>query len=236
MVNYTDMLAAYGIASAHPGGKISTKKVLSEYPIKHHSNVLEVGCGIGDTSKTIVQQYNSQVIAVDAHEKMIRKAKQRHRHIQNITFVQKDISEAHFENETFEAIICESVLSFTSSKEVLQLFKNWIKRTGTLYLLEPVYHGGLSPSQLNEYKTFYDFSTLNTKQDWISLIESCGFTLLRTYESTELFSDEEEKTIPEMMFDEEITADLEKVMEQHLSFNESKLAFFDYVYAVCKKI
>ncbi|UCZ52055.1 class I SAM-dependent methyltransferase [Bacillus shivajii] len=235
MVNYTDMLAAYGIAKARPGGMTSTNKVLLENPLPNHAHVLEVGCGLGDTSKFIADKFQATVKAVDAHEKMIKKAKKRHGTSDNISFIHSDITSKNFPNDSFDAILCESVLSFNDINHLLQTFYQWLKPKGKLFLLEPVYHGGLTKEEFYQYKNFYGFSEIHASDSWPTLLKKYHFHLLKIYNSTEFSLEVEEDTFPEMVLDPSIPEDVQKLMESHIQLNENLIAYFDFIYIVSEK-
>ncbi len=58
-MSYTDMLAAFGIGSAHPGGFSKSRQMLMEMDISEQTVILDCGCGTGQTSAYI----NSCLIA-----------------------------------------------------------------------------------------------------------------------------------------------------------------------------
>ncbi|MBU9713845.1 class I SAM-dependent methyltransferase [Evansella tamaricis] len=237
MSDYMDMLAAYGVTEARPGGRKMTKKLLSLYPLPTNSNILEIGCGLGDTAKLLSEVKNTNVLAMDNHSKMIKKAKERHLNINNITWKIDDVNDANIREQSFDVIVSESVLSFTDLKKSLSNIYRWLKPNGLVYLLEPVYLGGLNNKELRDYKNFYGFHSLLKEGEWIHLFQQQGFSLMDTVKDEgEIMEDvEHSKHFPELVIDQQIDEKYIKLMENHLYFTENYLAFFDYAYFVLQK-
>ena len=76
---YHDLLAAFGIGGAHPGGFALTCEVLEREAIGKTSVVLDAGCGTGQTAAYLVKRFGCDVTAVDRHPLMLQKAANRFR-------------------------------------------------------------------------------------------------------------------------------------------------------------
>lgn len=74
-MNYHDALAAAQIGFAHPGGMELTKQILAEFHIRSEHTVLDIGCGNGETSIFVAENYGCTVFAVDQHPGMIQNLK-----------------------------------------------------------------------------------------------------------------------------------------------------------------
>ncbi|ADU31243.1 class I SAM-dependent methyltransferase [Evansella cellulosilytica] len=235
MNDYTNMLAAYGITEARPGGKKITNQILDDYPIKKNCLVLEIGCGIGDTASAIVKKFGAKVVALDSHPKMIEKAKNRHIESENIIFKNEDFLNATLpKKKAFDVVIAESVLSFTNLDSLLPKMYETLKDVGQLYCLEPIYLTGLKEHELEEYKRFYGFKSLLTMEEWKALFLKHGFTLKRVLKSEEI--DQEDLYVyPELIVDDNLESKHSETLKKHQFFSEKYYPFFDSAYFILEK-
>ncbi|WP_256241661.1 class I SAM-dependent methyltransferase [Bacillus sp. V3B] len=74
---YLDCLALLRVGGAHPGGLQLTKHILSREKIDETTKILDVGCGTGQTSAYIAEQYRCYVTSLDCNKIMLDKANQR---------------------------------------------------------------------------------------------------------------------------------------------------------------
>ena len=74
---YMDLLSKLGIGGAHPGGIKATEIMLKGEPINQDTVILDAGCGTGQTSAYLYNNYHANMIALDAHPLMVQKAKER---------------------------------------------------------------------------------------------------------------------------------------------------------------
>jgi ubiquinone/menaquinone biosynthesis C-methylase UbiE len=98
----------------HPGGPDATQALLEMCRLDATSRVLDVGCGSGSTACLIAKEYGSQVCGIDISEVMIAKAKeraQRQGSTERLDFRVADVLDLPFEDDWFDAVILESVLT-----------------------------------------------------------------------------------------------------------------------------
>ncbi|MDQ0256552.1 ubiquinone/menaquinone biosynthesis C-methylase UbiE [Evansella vedderi] len=231
---YMDMLAAYGVTAARPGGRKMSDYVFSKYPIKDNSTILEIGCGIGDTARKMTEDFQSDVTAIDPHPKMIEKAKNRHKDKSSITWINGDLNSYPLLENNFDAAISESVLSFTNISDSLKTIYKLLKEDGFLYLLEPIYLEGMETKQFNEYKDFYGFSSVLTEKEWKHILSETGFSVKNIINSFEVNGEENEE-FPELVIDEGLDHSHVETLKKHEYFLENYLAYFDYTYFICMK-
>ena len=74
---YLDFLSKFGIGGAHPGGLNLTKKLFKEEDINSTSEILDVGCGTGQTAAYLAYRYGAKVTGIDVNPIMVVKAKRR---------------------------------------------------------------------------------------------------------------------------------------------------------------
>ena len=131
---------AYLDISKHIGGKKATDELVQACKITEGSNVLDVGCGVGQTPVYLAQKYGCKVTGVDISARMIKRAIERKEKNNAIktTFLVADASKTlPFEDNTFDIVMTESVLNFIENKEKALLeFKRVAKADGYVCLNE----------------------------------------------------------------------------------------------------
>jgi arsenite methyltransferase len=107
-------LLADTLPGVHMGGQEATRALLGMCQLDTTSQVLDVGCGPGNTACLIAEQYGSQVQGIDISEVMIVKATERARRqglLGKVEFRVADAFELPFEDDRFDVVIVESVLT-----------------------------------------------------------------------------------------------------------------------------
>ncbi|QTM98282.1 methyltransferase domain-containing protein [Sediminibacillus dalangtanensis] len=174
--NYADLLAALHINGAHPGSFKQTKRMLNTLELNKQSNVLDAGCGTGQTIAYIAQKYACTVYGIDQHEEMIQKARRRAAEIPSPVRVFKgNIEELPFEENSFDLVLSESVTAFTQVRKALKEYRRVLKPNGTLVMNEMTKIGHLDPDEQAEFKAFYGFSELLEEKEWKNFLASAGF-------------------------------------------------------------
>lgn len=113
-------LQAYIGTTKHMGGLDATRELAELCTIGEGDYVLDVGCGAGATAAYLVEQYGCRVVGVDISAAMIdlaRRRAARDRVADRVTFTVADARDLPFESAMFDAIICESVLTFFEGKQ-----------------------------------------------------------------------------------------------------------------------
>lgn len=124
---YFELQSSWGITK-HIGGFKATKELIELCHINKGKYVLEVGCGVGITACYIAQEYEGKVVGVDISERMIKTSRERakRKNIEGrVEFILADAQNLPFEDELFDAVICESVNVFVKDK--LKALKEYIR-------------------------------------------------------------------------------------------------------------
>jgi arsenite methyltransferase len=98
----------------HMGGLEATQVLLDMCQLEATSQVLDIGCGSGYTACLIVEKCGSRVQGIDLSEIMIAKAKERASQqgmMDKVGFWVADVFQMPFEDDSFEVVIAESVLT-----------------------------------------------------------------------------------------------------------------------------
>lgn len=236
MSKYTEMLAAYGVTNAHPGGGDFTDQLLERLCVNEGKEVVEIGCGLGDTAKKLACNSKAKVTAIDKNRKMIKKARQRHEGVPGITWIEGCFLEQNFQDKQFDLIIGESVLSFVDPENCIEKFCRLLKPGGKVCMLEPVYSGGLPEEILQEYKKFYGFKSLLSENEWKKLFSRYQFTSKEIVYGDDVTGEpEEESNIPEFVLDPQLQQEHIETLEKHMELTNKYLAYFDYACFICEK-
>jgi arsenite methyltransferase len=115
---YLELMAYFGM-SRHSGGWTATAELVELCHIRPEMRVLDVGCGIGKTACFLTKRHGCHVVGVDLSARMIGWAEETGRQegvANRVEFRVADARDLPFEDESFDVVISESVLSFVSDR------------------------------------------------------------------------------------------------------------------------
>jgi ubiquinone/menaquinone biosynthesis C-methylase UbiE len=177
---YQQALAYYGIAGAHPGGHSLTKKMVKREHITKDTTILDAGCGVGLTSAYVAKRFGAHVTAIDLLPEMVEKARER---VTSqglpVTVKQASLENLPFEDESFDLILAESVLTFTNVEKSLSELHRVLKKDGVLLAIEMSGDNSLAPSDRQRIQSVYGISSIFSEQQWVQLFEKTGFQSLQ---------------------------------------------------------
>jgi ubiquinone/menaquinone biosynthesis C-methylase UbiE len=182
-----DFQGSMGIPIIHLGGARATRDLLALCNISEESEVLDVGCGTGYTACEIAQKYKSHVVGIDISEDMIVKAQERARrhHLTSIEFHIADVFDLPFQNETFDAVIMESVLNLLpdEKREALAEMVRVLKPRGILGANEDFIYPETPDEVLNRLTAVLPIKTFFTPQELRQLFEDSGLEVIHCIEN-----------------------------------------------------
>lgn len=114
----------------HIGSTKATDELLTLCHINENSTVLDVGCGVGFTSRYIAEKFKSRVVGVDIRPHMVDRATQYAREAQLGDYVRYEVADAcrlPMSDNVYDAVICESVLAFIPDQN--QVLREWVRVT-----------------------------------------------------------------------------------------------------------
>lgn len=117
--HFFDFAAEAGLTK-HFGSVESTDKIAELCQIGPDSYVLDVGCGVGATPCYLAKAYGCWVVGVDILPKMVERSKERALKMgisDRVEFRVADAQDLPFDDETFDAVLTESVTSFPKDKQ-----------------------------------------------------------------------------------------------------------------------
>lgn len=177
-LSYFDLQGYWGFTK-HMGGLNATNKLLKMCYVTKDRYVLVVGCGAGITPIYIAKEYGCKVVGVDISQKMIEWSKKRVKRENlesNVDFKVADAQKLPFNDETFDAVICESVNAFIEDKSgVMNEYYRVTKPGGYIGFNECTWIKTPPPKDLVHYlnRTMSGANFL-TPSGWIELFKNVG--------------------------------------------------------------
>jgi ubiquinone/menaquinone biosynthesis C-methylase UbiE len=102
------------------GGQQATEELVELCFIDETASVLDVGCGVGLTARYLATEIGCSVVGVDISSRMIVRAEEyasRAGVSDRVRFRTADIEELPFEDDRFDAVLIESVVSLLEEKD-----------------------------------------------------------------------------------------------------------------------
>lgn len=232
---YLDFLAQVGISSAHPGGFPLTKALLDFVSPDEEEYVLDVGCGTGETSVYLAENFNCHVVAVDKHPGMIAHAKKLSVSQQgDITLLRADVERLPLSGEAFDKIIAESVTVFTNIERTLKEYFRVLKSKGCLLDIEMTSDYKLRPKEIAEIKEVYGIHDVLTSEEWVERLQCAGFTEVQVYNGGDFLQNMTEfPSVPAIGLSKAFDADAFEMWLNHIKIMEKYPALNYRVYVAC---
>ena len=172
-------IQAYMGTTKHMGGFASTQTLIDLCHIDENAYVLDVGCGVGATACHLAKAYACQVVGIDMREAMVENARDRARREKvegRVAFRVEDVQALTFQEETFDAVLCESVLTFVSDRpRAVAELARVLKPGGYVGLNEEVWIERPPAGMMERIGDVWDIETdLPTADEWLGWLESAG--------------------------------------------------------------
>lgn len=233
--SYFDFLAKFGVGGAHPGGIPLTKELLDSEQITNSSIILDAGCGTGQTAAYLATHYGAHVTALEINPTMIQKAKNRFSTYQlPIQLIEASIEAIPLPDNTFDFILCESVLAFVHKDRALAEFYRVLKKGGRLIANEMTINSPLLAEEQQEIANFYGVDSLLLESDWQKILQQTGFTAIKT--EAKIPSFQADFQMPEFNFSPNVEPELFEIMNKHANIIIQYQNSLSYRILTCTKI
>ena len=117
--------------SLHPGGLASTRELLRASGLQPGARLLDAGCGLGASARLAAEEFCLAVDGVDGSSDVIALAEVRGSHLR-IRWTLGDLAALPFDDDSFDAVLAECVLSTTERPTVLRELGRVLKPGGVL--------------------------------------------------------------------------------------------------------
>ena len=122
-------LAKLGKKRLRPGGKLATDWLIEQGQFSSDKKVLEVACNMGTTTIELAKKYGCQITAVDLDTKALEQA-----HLtatkagveEFVTFEKANAMKLPYEDDTFDIVINEAMLTMQTEKEKPSVWRSII--------------------------------------------------------------------------------------------------------------
>jgi len=172
------MLGDLGMQWLHPGGILSSERLLERLAITPDMRVLDLGCGVGSTCRYLARKYHCTVVGLDSDPEMIRlaRARSRGRRYPGIEYREADANSSGIESESFDRVIVQSVACFNDKSTLLGEIMRILKEGGRVGLNEVTWVQ--PPTQKVERVTratiCETFKGALLENDWVRLLKDAG--------------------------------------------------------------
>ncbi|HEV8083107.1 MAG TPA: methyltransferase domain-containing protein [Chitinophagaceae bacterium] len=132
-------------------------KVLSTIPLPQHARILDIGCGLGDTTLMLDERFpNSIITGLDGDASLIEAAIEEKKLLRpNLNFVCSDALYLPFEDNCFDFVFTRYCLQhIPEALTVLQEMKRVCKPSGIVFAQEPDSNSYQSYPEGNAYPIF----------------------------------------------------------------------------------
>jgi ubiquinone/menaquinone biosynthesis C-methylase UbiE len=169
---------AYLGVTKHAGGLKATEELIELCHINKDSYVLDVGCGIGITPCYIAEKYGTKVVSIDLSEDMVQKSRERAKRKRvedRVEFRMADAQNLPFEDNMFDAVICESVNAFINDKQkAINEYVRVTKRGGYVGLNEGIWIKPPPPELLRYASHVFGKVEFLESDGWRELLKNSG--------------------------------------------------------------
>ena len=186
---FFDFAAEVGLTK-HIGELEATEALLELCHVSKGNYVLDVGCGVGVTPVFIAKRYGCRVVGVDISEGMVERSRERAKRarvVDRVEFRVADAQDLPFDDNSFDAVITESVTAFPEDKQkAVNEYARVTKPGGYVGLNESTWLRVPPPPELVAWASQELGANAKplTSSEWAGLLEAAGLreTVVRTYE------------------------------------------------------
>lgn len=189
-MNYLKYIAKTNRINQHPQGELGTRFLVNNIP-KHNNpiRVLEIGCGTGHLAAILSNKSQLTYEGVDNLPEMINAAEKRKKqlNLNNCSFTLITSNELPFKNNSFDIIICESVLAIQKNEnlnKILSESNRTLNENGLFLFNETIWDENSSISVRNGInKKSFQYNNLiladqeATLKNWRLKLKNFGFNI-----------------------------------------------------------
>ena len=184
-IQFFDFAAQAGLTK-HLGGLEATDELIKQCKIMENTHILDVGCGVGQTSVYIAKIVGAKITGVDINAMMVQRSQERAQShgVTHLTeFRVADAQDLPFDGDTFDAVITESVTAFPEDKQrAVDEYARVTKPGGYIGLNESTWLKVPPPPEILNWASQELGATVKplTDDEWTNLLENAGLEVIYT--------------------------------------------------------
>jgi SAM-dependent methyltransferase len=175
-------LASLGKKMLRPGGIRATTQIIDFLELNENSKLLEVAPNMGTTAIMLAKTYGCSIVAVDMHAPSLEKAREniaREGLEDKITLIMGDARKLPFEDNQFDAVINEAMLTMLPNKEKLKAlaeYRRVLKPGGKLGTHDITLTTQPSRETMEQFWKMMKMAAMPLEEaEWKGLFEETGF-------------------------------------------------------------
>jgi len=176
------MLKDLGMTWLHPGGLPSTERMFRILAPTRDSRLLDLGCGVGSTTRYAVTKYGCEAVGIDRDAEMIGAARRRSRakRYARLSFEVMNGNTMSFPDSSFDCVVLQSVACFNDKLPLLRETLRVLKPGGRVALNEVTWMRPPSEkvAKVTRATICETFRGAMLESDWLELLSQAGFDLV----------------------------------------------------------
>ena len=183
------LLEDLGMTWLHPGGLPSTERLLQSLDLTSESRLLDLGCGVGSTTRHVARKYGCEAVGIDQDAQMIERARRRSggKRYPRLSYHVMDGNAMEFADASFDWVVLQSVACFNDKLRLLREVRRVLKPCGRIALNEVTWMR--SPTEkvvrVTRATVCETFGGAMLEGHWLDLLKQAGFDVV-SHETFEL--------------------------------------------------
>lgn len=154
---------------------VRTAITRSRIYLNEHSQILDIGCGVGDFISEL-SKTGASISGIDISNETIKKCKIRFRNLPNVILENIKLEDMNFKNNQFDLVVSITVLQhIINPHDLSRALTNLLRVTKNgayIFVLE------ISPVRVEHKEKFPNYISLKTRNDWINLFTELNCSLI----------------------------------------------------------
>lgn len=163
----------------HPGGSILSAKLASQIRAGKDDLILDVGCGVGATSRLLAEQFGCRVVGMDISHTNTRNALHRTEKNDGLSFLSGDGQHIPVTKQTFDGAVLECVLStFHEKHAAVGELSRVLKPGGRLGMSDVIVEGDIPGELKTPLMDLFCIGRALSVNGYQRLLEQEGFKVI----------------------------------------------------------
>jgi len=176
------MLDDLGMTWLHPGGLPSTERMLNLLDLTAESRLLDLGCGVGSTTRYVARKYGCEAVGIDRDAEMIEQARRRsgEKRYARVHYQVMNGTAMEFADDSFDCVVLQSVACFNDKLPLLLEARRVLKPSGRIALNEVTWMQSPSDkvARVTRATICETFGGAMLARHWLDLLKEAGFDVV----------------------------------------------------------